>query len=91
MVVDSIAALQATTIPTYNFANVLGYSKAADGGGGDFFWDSSSTDADNGGTIFQVTGVTTGRWKRLYSGALNVKWFGAVKGEDDDNSIAIQK
>ena len=57
--------------------NVLGYYSEGDGGGGTFFWDTSSTDADNGGTIIQATGVTTGRWKRVYSGAVNVKWFGA--------------
>ena len=35
---------------------------------------------DNGGTIINVTGDTTGSWKALYNGAVNVKWFGA-KGD----------
>lgn len=57
--------------------NVLGYTTSGDGGGGEFYWDSTSTEPDNGGTIFQVTGVTTGRWKRVFSGGtLNVLWFG---------------
>ena len=62
---------------------VRGYYSSGDGGGGTFFWDAASTDADNGGTIIQATGVTTGRWKRVYNdGVLNVKWFGAIEGDD---------
>ena len=55
---------------------ILGYYAAGDGGGGTFYWDATSTDTDNGGTIIQATGVTTGRWLRVYSGAVNVLWFG---------------
>jgi hypothetical protein len=59
-------------------AFIGGYYTDGDGGGGDFYWDAVSVEADNGGTIFQVTGTTTGRWKRIYSGSVNVKWFGAI-------------
>jgi len=27
--------------------------------------------------VVQATGVTTGRWRRVFAGAVNVKWFGA--------------
>jgi hypothetical protein len=57
-------------------AFIGGYYADADGGGGDFYWDAVSVEADNGGTIFQVTGTATGRWKRIYSGSVSVKWFG---------------
>lgn len=74
---------------------VLGYYEAGDGGGGTFYWDATSTEADNGGTIIQATGVTTGRWKRVYSGAVNVKWFGAksdydANGGDTNNAPFFQ-
>lgn len=69
---------------------VRGYYSSGDGGGGTFFWDASSTDADNGGTIIQATGVTTGRWKRVYSGAVNVKWFGAKGDGSNNDQLAIQ-
>lgn len=70
--------------------SLLGYYSAGDNGGGEFYWDSTSTETDNGGTIIQVTGVATGRWKRLYQGGINVKYFGA-KGDDiNDDTIPIQ-
>ena len=76
---------------------VLGYYTEGDGGGGTFFWDASSTETDDGGTIIQATGVTTGRWIRVYSGPINVKWLGAkgdgvvvagvYTGTDDSDAI----
>lgn len=68
--------------------SLLGYYSAGDGGGGEFYWDSTSTDTDNGGTIIQVTGVTTGRWKRIYESQLYANWFGAKgDGVTDDTTI----
>jgi hypothetical protein len=59
---------------------VSGYHTKGDGAFGSniFEWDSASTDADNGGTIIKLDSVVTGRYKLRYSGAVNVKWFGAV-------------
>jgi hypothetical protein len=70
-------------------AFVGGYYENGDGGGGDFYWDAVSIEADNGGTIFQVTGTTTGRWKRIYSGSVSVKWFGAKGDGVTDDTVAI--
>jgi hypothetical protein len=94
----SIMTTQATSIAelkTYGASmsdgdslEILGYSTAGDGGGGTFYWDATSTAADNGGTIIQATGVTTGRWLRVYSGSVNVKWFGANETRLD-NEVPI--
>ena len=63
-----------------------GYHAAGDGGGGHFYWDMAATDPDNGGTVIQRTGVATGRWKRIYSGAVHAKWFGAkLDGVSNDS------
>lgn len=75
---NTIAELKLQSANADVRVNVLGYYAPGDGGGGEFYWDSSSTEADNQGTIIQVTGLTTGRWKRCIPGnKLNVLWFGA--------------
>lgn len=81
-IVNSIDELK--TISNIESINVLGYYEKGDGGGGTFYWDATSTEDDNGGTIIQATGVTTGRWKRVFSGAVNVAWFGAKGDESND-------
>lgn len=91
--VDSIADLK--TLPADLFESgiqvqVAYYSTEGDGGGGTFYWDSASTDTDNGGTIIQGIGITTGRWERLYSGAVNVRWFGAQGDDSTDDTSALQ-
>lgn len=71
--------------------DVLGFDTKGDGGGGQFYWDATSTEDSNEGTIFQVTGLTAGRWKRFHTGLINVKWFGAKGDDSTDDSIAITK
>lgn len=88
--VDNIANLKLQDGLVFNTIEVLGYYTKGDGGGGTFYWDSPSTESDNGGTIIQATGITTGRWKRvLNNGSVNAKLFG-VKGDgiaDDTNAL----
>ena len=69
---------------------VLGHTSSNDGGGGVFMWDAASSATDNSGTIIKPTAISTGnpgRWLRIYSGAVNVKWFGAV-GDGVVNDVA---
>ncbi len=60
---------------------------------GFFYYDvADTTSVDNGGTI--IVAGNGKRWKRVYSGAVNVKWFGAKGdwngGTGNDNTVAIQ-
>lgn len=48
--------------------------------GGTFIYDSSEVAGSNDGTNFDG-------WIRQYSGAVNVKWFGAVDGQDSTTAI----
>lgn len=75
----TIASLQAiTTTPDSAYAITKGYTSNDDGGQGDWYWDSTSTETDNSGTIIKATAITTGRWKRLYSGSVYAAWFGVI-------------
>lgn len=78
--VATITALRLFAVPvTTSYVFMRGYLLAGDGGEGFFVWNATSTTADNGGTIIQVSGVATGRWTRVYtSGPVNVRWFGAT-------------
>lgn len=95
--INNIADLKSMSVDAFedgDVINVLGYFAAGDGGGGKFYWDADSTEDDNEGTIIQVTGVTTGRWKRPYSHRIDVRWFGAIPaqtpGNITDNTAALQ-
>ena len=89
---STIANLKASSDFTTSgsVVDVSGYYAIGDGGGGKFYWDATNTETDNGGTIIQVTGITTGRWLRIIDGDLNVLYFGAKGDGSFDNSTAFQ-
>lgn len=74
--IDNIEQLK--LISNMGKVDVLGYYTKGDGGGGTFYWDSTSTESDNGGTIIQATSVTTGRWKRIKNTFTRQKNYGLI-------------
>jgi hypothetical protein len=64
---------------------------AGDGGGGLFYWESGVTTGDDGGTIIVPTPSPAGRWRRICSGPLDVRWFGAQGNGSTDDSVAFTK
>lgn len=83
MIIGTIAALKSISLPsgTCCAVDLLGFNTPGDGGGGRFWFDSASSETDDGGTIIAPT-VGAGRWKRIYSGPVHVDWFGANKAAD---------
>lgn len=88
---NTVAEMLAARIPasanTRISALVTGRLTDNDGGGGTFFYDPASNLATNLGTVFKPNS-NNGRWIREYSGALNIRWFGAV-GDGSDDIIPI--
>lgn len=90
--VNSLALLRLldpTSFPDGYMAQVAGYAEPGDGGGGIFQYIITATDADNDGTIVEPS-TGNGRWFRIYSGAVNVKWFGAPPDGSTDALAAVQ-
>lgn len=83
---DSLYVPQADEV-----CNLLGYHEPGDGGGSEFYWEGSSDASDNFGTIIRpvIFENKLGRWTRLFSDHLNVRWFGA-RGDGTSDTIAIQ-
>ena len=86
---ETIVTMKALSPAVNSSINLLGYYARGDGGGGVFYWDATSTATDNGGTIIKAA-PATGRWLRVYEGALNIKWFGA-KGDGVAGDAAANK
>lgn len=88
----TVASLRAASVGV-GTVYVAGYYAALDGGGGAFYWDNTdTTTADNGGTCIVPTNgglAATGRWKRIWTGPLNTRWFG-VNPSQSDNTQAMQ-
>jgi hypothetical protein len=90
--VATIARLKALTVgslPTGTAVQVLGYTSAGDGGGGLFRWNGADATADNGGTVIAPTSGS-GRWNRVFTGAISAKWFGARFDGATDDTAAVE-
>lgn len=91
--VDDIASLKLLGGSTEHetILRVAGYYTPNDGGGGDFWWDATSTETDNKATIVKATDIVTGRWKRLLPGGyVSLRWFGAKGDGVTDDALLYQ-
>jgi hypothetical protein len=68
---------------------VRNHSTENDDGGGVFRWIVGTPPAANNGTIRIPPGSSGGYWKRIYDGAISVRWFGAKGNNAGNDAPAI--
>lgn len=88
----SIAQMQAlgASSAAYGSVYVSSYNSGSGVGGGIFVWNGTSVTAGNSCTVFQATGVTTGRWiRQIADGKLDPTMCGAAGNGSTDDLTAI--
>lgn len=90
-VVDAVAAMRAYPGSVGNGATMSGYATAVDNAGGVFVW-SNTAAVDDGGTILNPGGLGASQagWRRVFTDALNVRWFGATGDGVTNDTAAFQ-
>lgn len=88
--ISDLKALDASLLSNKDVYFVSGYYSSGDGGGGEFYWDSTSTQTDDGGITISLDSGSTGRFKRVWDWPLNVRWFGAKGDGVQDDTTYIQ-
>lgn len=85
---QDLRAMNTDTLQDNTLFTDLGVGTPGDGGGGQWIYDADSVAQDNTGTVIAPdTGV--GRFLRLFSGAIDARWFEAGMGGDD--AIPLQR
>ena len=91
IIVDTIADLRNQNPALGTWVKVRSYAEIGDFGGGDMYWDDTSTDDDDGFITFAYALLSTGRWKRNFLGRVaSVLWAGAKCDMTTDDHPAIQ-
>lgn len=83
-----LTAMPLTAVANGQIIALGGYYANGDGGGGVVEYNSGSSATVDNGIVFATSGA--GRFIRLYSGAVNARWFGAKADASTDDTNALQ-
>lgn len=89
---NSVAALKAVSVAALlngQQCHVGGYADVGDGAGGAFVYVAASAATEYIGAVV-APNAGAGRWFRVFSGPVNVLWFGAKNDNTTDATAAIQ-
>jgi len=70
--------------------STLGYNTVGDGGGGTYYWNAASTQADDGGVYIAPSSGSTGRWVLELNGYVSPFMYGAVGDGVNDDTAAVE-
>lgn len=85
--VNTVAALKlVSTSPPPAIIWINGYRTNNDGGQGWFYWNSGDSATADNGIIIAPDDGGAGRWRRFFSGDIDIRWYGAVTGGTDANA-----
>ena len=87
--VNSLSDLRDVMPGSAHAAFALGHSRPGDGGGGLFHWNQALATPDNNGSVIASDDAPgkPGRWTRVDSGPVDVRWFGAHVAADATAAI----
>jgi len=88
LTVENLAALKALTTRPKS-VSMAGRTAVNDGGGGIFHWVAADATTADDALVVAPTSGTAGRWKRIFSGPVNLRWFGATGVAGDNQTTAI--
>ena len=87
----TVAAASAASVASFStgdIAFIRSFAVDGDGGHGQFRLDKSSTATLTPGMVLAASGG--GRWIRVFTGSINVRWFGARGDNTTDDTAALQ-
>lgn len=88
IIVDTFDDLRSQDPALSEWVQIRGHTTVGDGGGGPFFWNASSTDADDNGAYAKYTLLATGRWERSGpAGGYNIVMWGARVNDTGFDSL----
>lgn len=89
LVVDNIASLRNAPYGLYKFATATYYASAGDNGKTEWYWDASSSLADDGVYVIKPTANSgNGRWIRVFKGQISAATAG-IKGDGTDQASLL--
>ena len=87
-IVENIDELQTVMPGSAQYVQLAGHTDPGDGGDGLFRWTAEKA-VPNNGTIIASRVASGGHWRRLDSGPVSVRWFGA-RGDGSEVSQQLQ-